>query len=321
MDNIVKNISTNSVRVFNIFSLTFKSFVKNWKMLIIIFIFPFFILGTNLVLPFYSILGSIINLYTVTLIVTILGVTTRKLRRSTLFRNVKTTGNDKYKFYLSNAIFTFLLTTFIVLIFWTSLCIFGEFGWITMQNFNNYLAPSGVLTQIKFNPLRYWNSIMVILLIFPTSLMSFSLFFIFYSISRNDKEYFIFICVLLITGLIFAGPVNTYLRPSFDSRNGYHMISPTTFAEVMFWPSIILQPLFALGQTFNMLTRSTWDKLLQEYKDGVLYVPTFVQAFNIVFYSGDAYHLKAMAIILQPYISSAIYIFIGVVISGQRKNI
>ncbi len=314
--------STTNIKVFSILLFSLRSFFKNWAIFIYLGLFSLGILAFNITIPLTSVLGAVINLFTISTVLLILGVYSRKLRESTIYNNLLLTGTNKYNFYLSQAIFTAFITIIVMFAYWFAYWCMAGIGLFHVSNYSSFFDPNGGLfARIRFNAFGNHEIKMIILLIFPTALLSFSLYFLFYSISSSDRIYFILVLSFFISGLIFGGTINFYFQLGIggdfanpDSVPTLNMTAHSgSFANIIFWPTYILQPAFGLGSINANITIYTW--ILLYYVN----TPPFHYAVTMVFYHGPVEHAKAVALIVQPYLFSAIYIIIGVLMSKYRK--
>lgn len=193
---------TKSIEIFK-FNLT--SLIKNKSMFI--YLSLFFIMAFVLIvvlLPYRYAGGPVIITYLVLPLFVIIGWTGYNLRNSTLYSNVSITGVRKSSFYLGQILTLLVIGNILSLIFFMTVFLLSPFE-IWSSNWG-VLQPD----PISVNPFANGAWINIIYITEITSLLTFSIYFLFHSWFKSEKFYYIIVVGLYLLGIIFGGALNNY---------------------------------------------------------------------------------------------------------------
>ncbi len=132
----------------------------------------------------------------------ILGALGSNLKKSTLYKNVFTTGMKKTSFYIAQLVTTIIVINLISLIFWCLFAFIGLFhiflgGWVWES-----------AERINVNPFAHYEFVLLFYITNVTGALLFAFYFLIDSIVNNAKSYNLIITSVFIIGIIFGGSMN-----------------------------------------------------------------------------------------------------------------
>ena len=238
MEKILLNINL----IFKQLIFNLRYFYSNLKILLILFI-PI-IIGSMISVIFVPEANSFSIIMQISLIPT-LGIIFASLYfvffNSTLYEDLQI-SNNKYNFNISILILMMFFSLLILFILLIILTVFSYFN-IIQTNWSKY--DYGKYHFNFFNK-AIWIPIITSL---ETSMILFSISFLFTNISSSEKTYYVMIMFFTITSIFFGGDINNYFMPSWYPKDNYHymLFNPTVFPSWFFIPSLLF-PFYPSGQ-------------------------------------------------------------------------
>ena len=305
MNKIFSNV------IFNV-----KTILKNWRSLL--FLVVFFIIGVSVSIIFipYSVSGGIDFFISVTFpMLIILGAITYNLRNSSLYENSNLSGTNKFTFYVSQFLTLFVVGTSLSLSFNFLMYILGEMGILLNILTVSSKFGSDVRIPAGTNIFKYSSLIILIYLSNLNIVLTFSVYFIIHGLSKNIKNYYSVVVMLLVIGFCFGAFINTYFDDSYrgySDPGGGIFYEPNIFPNWTFIPSLFY-PFFGLNQMFvygvSMVGINKWH--IGEH------IGTMGQNF---FKINFAISWQWAIVFIQPYIFIIFSTIIGIIISMIQKN-
>ena len=167
--------------------------------------------------------------------------TSYNIRKSTMYSNLKTTGNNKYNFYISILFFVLVTAFILALVQLTALEILAQ---------TKKLETAWVSYDLNYKYLFFNKKILTFFVsVFEMTIIMFSLLFFLSQVINSKKTMYIIILVISILNIIFGGPINNYMWVSGNPTGKVYMnkFEETLFPDFMFYPSMIY-PFFSPGE-------------------------------------------------------------------------
>ena len=168
--------------------------------------------------------------------------------KSTLYKNIKVSRNNKYNFNISIFITMILESVIILFVFLFLLTIFSKLEW---------LPTSWLKRDYSTNYYLFFNKGILIPIISSIEISSiiFSISFFYTKVSNSENTYYTLILSLIILSLIFGGTFNNFFHPRWYGHDGYYdhfMAFEISGFPRKFFVTSLLFPLYAPGQLVVM---------------------------------------------------------------------
>lgn len=192
-------------KTLDIFKLNMRTLVKRktlWLYLALFYILS--ILLSVIFLPFRYAGGPVLMTYLVTPIFIIMGWTGYNVRKSSLYSNIKTSGQKNTNFYSAQILTILVVGNVLSLLFFLLM--------VALSPFNIFAYDWGLLNKDPIN-VYFWKNGAWINFIYVTEItiiLTFSIYFLLHSFMKSERTYYIVVVSLYLLGVIFAGSLNNY---------------------------------------------------------------------------------------------------------------
>lgn len=277
-------------------------------------IFCIFLAGIIVVvfMPFVTMGGVQISFVVNIPLMIILGGLSYNWKQSSLSKNEKGFGDNKIVNHLSNLSFVFIIGA--LLFFLLNMCniILAQSdllldGFVWDDNVN--------LTQLMWDRINWANYFYSFII---NILVTYSVFFIVYRLIRDQKNYYIFVVIMLILFLIFGASVNGFFGAEVEPNtnldgNVVPEFNNTPFARIMFIPSLFF-PFYGAAQYYQ----TTVQLLLGNHGHPGLSM-SIENDFVFKIFTGESWRWTLT--FLQPWIVIMTSFTVGTLISSTTNNI
>ncbi len=279
---------------YNKFIFLLTSLVKSKAIWFMLFIFPLLSLVVPVFLvPFWASGGFLVQCNVLLVSGLMYGRIIFGYKKSTLEKNEKNIDNSRTVWYVS-ALFIILLFVFLSSVVQLLLLIF--------LNKINFLIPNWFFAKggdrgYSFSGLRYfawfWNIILA-------TLITFLIFFALRRFIKSERSHYNLTLAIIIVAFIWGGSLNDYWGESQQIGNTYERaISAALFPMSMYYPTLLIFPLFAPGQMASLIADFTittdgeiWE-YFSEYNQPIMHL-----SFNSLYNDRFAWN----TLVLMPYV-------------------
>ncbi len=191
----------------DIIKLNLKSIIHRKEILFIVL--SFFVMAVivgTIYIPYYGAAPVFYLTYEILPLLIIIGWTGWQMRKTTLYKNIKSSGVGKYSFYIAQFLTIIIIGNILTLFFWSIVWLLGTVG-AFKAGWGE--AISGV-SKAKFNIFSYGSIFLIIYCAELNMLLSFSLYFLLNSFIKDIKVYYTIIISIFLLGIIFGGALNDY---------------------------------------------------------------------------------------------------------------